>query len=129
MLTMKRKSKMKSRLLILTLFIPSIILAQDSLSAIAKNDQTYAWMTEISSNSEMRIEMMDLMIQKTSGNEEEMMKIVRPILSNKEMNEMIMDANYEKRKNNIISVEPRGIMKVDSTAGKGMNVESNLNKK
>lgn len=120
---------MKSRLLILTLFIPSIILAQDSLSAIAKNDQTYAWMTEISSNSEMRIEMMDLMIQKTSGNEEEMMKIVRPILSNKEMNEMIMDANYEKRKNNIISVEPRGIMKVDSTAGKGMNVESNLNKK
>jgi len=128
MLALKRKGKVKSRLLILVLFIPSIIFAQDSVSATAKNNLTYAWMTEISSNSEMRIEMMDLMIQKTSGNEEEMMKIVRPILRNKEMNEMIMTANYEKTKNDIISVEPRGIMNDDCTAGKGLNTEQNLNK-
>jgi len=119
---------MKSILVILVLFIPSLIVAQDSVSATAKNEQTYAWMAEISSNSEMRIEMMDLMIQKTSGNEEEMMKIVRPILRNKEMNEMIMAANYEKTKNDIISVEPRGIMKDDSPASKGLNTEPNLKK-
>jgi len=119
---------MQSILLILVLFIPSLIMAQDSVSATAKNEQTYAWMIEISSDSEMRSEMMDMMIQKTNGNKEEMMKLVRPILSNKEMNEMIMTANYEKAKNDIISVEPRGIMKDDSTAGKGLNPESNLHK-
>jgi len=119
---------MKSISLILVLFIPSIISAQDSVSYTSKNEQTYAWMTEIASDSEMRSEMMDMMIQKTNGNKEEMMKLVHPILSNKEMNEMIMKANYEESKNDIISVEPSGIMKDDSTAGKGLNPKPNLNK-
>jgi len=117
---------MKRILLILALFIPSLLIAQDS--ATAKNEQTSAWMTEISSNSDLRSEMMDMMIQKTNGNEEEMMKLALPILSNKEMNDIIMTANYEKAENDIISVESRGIMKHDSTVDKGLNTKLNLEK-
>ncbi len=119
---------MKSILLFIVLFTTSLLFAQDSLSSKISNDQTYVWMNKISSNSEMRSKMMDMMIDKTNGNEEEMMKLVRPILSNPEMNKMIMAADYGKAENENISVEPRGIMLDESKVGKVLNTKPNSKK-
>ena len=119
---------MKSIFLFLVLFIPPSLFAQDSVSTVTTNGQTYVWMTKISSNSEMRSKMMDMMIEKTDGNEEEMMKLIRPILGNPGMNKMIIASNYRKAESENISVEPRGIMTDDSKVGKVLNTEPNLKK-
>jgi len=52
------------------------------------NDQLKEWMSKISSDSEMRSQMMDMMIEKTKGNKEELMKLVDSFitLSNNQKN-------------------------------------------
>jgi hypothetical protein len=119
---------MKSLILFFVLFIPFSLIAQDNVSTATTNDQTDIWMTKISSDSELRSKIMDKMIEKTDGNKEEMMKLVIPILSNPEMNKLIMAANYGEAENKNISIEPRGIMKDDSKVGKVLNTEPNSKK-
>jgi hypothetical protein len=101
---------MKNLILILVLLIPFSLFAQDKsdVNAATMNDQTDEWMTKISSDSEMRGQMMDMMIEETSGNKEEMMKLVNSMLNNAEMNKMMLATNSGRAGN--ISLEPRGTM-------------------
>ena len=107
---------MKNLILFLVLFIPFSIIAQSKVESgnATVNDQTDEWMTKISSDSQMRVTMMDMMIEKTSGNTEEMMKLVNSMLSNPEMHKMIFATNSGRVDNEIISLEPRGMMMSDS---------------
>ena len=102
---------MKNLILFALLFIPFSLIAQIEVDnrKTSMNDQTDQWMTKISSDSEMRTKMMDMMITKTRGNKEEMMKLVNSMLNNPEMNKMILANNPGKADNNNISVEPRGV--------------------
>ena len=111
---------MKNLILLLVLIIPFSMLAQIKVesSNATVNDQTDEWMTKISSDSEMRETMMDMMIEKTSGNQEEMMKLVNSMLSNPEMHEMILATNTGRAENEIISLEPRGMMSDSIKVGK-----------
>jgi len=49
------------------------------------NDQLKEWMNKISSDSEMREQIVDMMIEKTKGNKEEMSKLVNSFTSNPEL--------------------------------------------
>jgi hypothetical protein len=119
---------MKNLILFIVLFIPFSLFAQDNVTTATLNDQADVWMTKISSDSEMRGKMMDLMIEKTNGNEEEMMKLINPMLSNAEMNKMIFATNSGKAGNENISIEPRGMMSGSDKVGKVLNTEPNSKK-
>ena len=121
---------MKNLVLFLVLVIPFSLFAQDNVSNATVNDQTDIWMDKISSDSEMRSKMMDLMIEKTNGNEEEMMKLVNLMLSNAEMHKMIFAINTDKaaENDNIISIEPREMMSGSGKVGKVLNTEPNSKK-
>lgn len=116
---------MKNLILFLVLFIPFSIIAQSKVESgnATVNDQTDEWMTKISSDSQMRGTMMDMMIKKTSGNEEEMMKLVNSILSYPEMYKMILATNSERAGTDIISLEPRGMMDDSTKVGKVYTIQ------
>jgi len=103
---------MKNLILLLVLFIPLSIIAQDKVDVnkAVMNDQTDEWMTRISSDSEMRGIMMNMMIEKTKDNKVEMRKLINCMLNNSEMNKMMLTADYGKAENENISIAPRGII-------------------
>ncbi len=111
---------MKNLILISVLLISFSLFAQDKVDVkkTSTNDDTNVWMTRISSNSEMRSKMMDMMIAKTDGNKEEMMNLVNSMLSNPGMNKMIFATNSGKAENEDISIEPRGITNDSIQVGK-----------
>lgn len=108
------ETTMKNLILILMLFLPFTLLAQSKVEAgrTTAGEQTDLWMNKISSDSEMRSSMMNMMMVKTSGNKEEMMKLVNSILSNPEMKKMITTEINAKTGNESGSLEPdaRGTM-------------------
>ena len=101
---------MKKLLLFLVIFIPVSLIAQNKVEGDNTSDQLKEWMIKISSDSEMRSEMMAMMIEKTQGNDAEMMKLVNSFTSNPEFNKMITD-KMSKRASGDNSVQPRGMMK------------------
>jgi hypothetical protein len=113
---------MKSLILLIIVMASFNLLAQDNdkSSEMMANDQTDIWMMKISSDSEMRIKMMDMMMVKTSGDKKEMMKLVNSILSNPEMQEMISSNNNARTGKESDSIEPRG-MTNDSVKVKKMS--------
>jgi hypothetical protein len=103
--------------LILFLAIMSLSLtAQDKKNndKTAVNNQAKEWMNKISSNFEMREEMMAMLLDKTKGNKEEMMKLGRKIMDYPEMNSIISGMMKEKKNTDNMNIEPRGMMS-DST--------------
>ncbi len=98
---------MKNLIILLALFLSFPLFAQDKITenTTTSVDQTVNWMTKIASNSELRTKMMNMMIEQTEGNKEEMMKIVNSISGNKEMLKMVMENNNKNS-----TLEPRGIM-------------------
>ena len=111
---------MKNLILVSILLISFSLFAQDKdeVGSANVNDQTEEWMNKISSDSEMRSKMMDMMIEKTSGNKEEMMNLVNPMLNNPGMHKMIFENNSAKTENENISIEPRGMTNDSIKVGK-----------
>ena len=121
---------MKNLILFLVLFIPLTIIAQDKVeSSIASgNDQTDKWMTKISSNSEMRSEMLAMMIEQTEGNKEEMQKLVNTLLADPEMHKLITRTTTKRANNEIIYVEPHEMTSDSLKVGKMNNTAPGQNK-
>ena len=101
---------MKTLFLFLIFFIPASLLAQTEVDKkdVVMNDQAKEWMNKISSDSGMRSEMMDMMIEKTKDNKEEMTKLVNSITGNAELKRMIMETRSQNATNEY-SLQPRGI--------------------
>ncbi len=114
---------MKNIIVTLVLLIPFSLFAQTKVETVSTTAdvQTDVWMNKISSDSELRGRMMEMMIAKTSGDKEEMMKLVNSMLSNTEMHQMIIsDKNTETAKeDNTVELQPRGMMN-DSDKSKEM---------
>ena len=103
------------KLIVLFIAIASIsLLAQDKNNngEVKMDDQTNNWMMKISSDPDMRVSMMNMMMLKTSGNEEQMMKLVNTILDNPEMNKMISSENNVRSisGDNPMNPEARGMV-------------------
>jgi hypothetical protein len=103
----------KNLILILFLILSFSSFAQekDEVSSVVMSDQTDVWMSKISSDSEMRVIMMDMIIENTKGNEVEMTKIVTSISNDPEMYQMIVESYPEKASSQNISINPLGIDK------------------
>ncbi len=80
----------------------------------ALNIHAKEWMNKISSNSEMREEMMTMLLDKAKGNKEEMTVLGRKIMDYPEMNSIISGMMKKKRNSKNMNIEPRGMMS-DST--------------
>ena len=95
-------------MLALVLFLTVSIFAQEKINPVTKSsDQMNEWMKNIASDSSMRATMMEMMINKTKDNPEEMMVLVNLVLSNTEMHKMIMKASKTGDNN---SLEMPGMM-------------------
>jgi len=107
-------------LILFVLLIPFSLFAQIQVEdrKALMNNQTDEWMVKISSDSEMRIKMMDMIVEKTKGNKEEMKKIASVVSNNSELHKMIVENYPEKASSNNISVEPIGIKSDTIKTGK-----------
>jgi hypothetical protein len=68
--------------------------------------QASEWMARISSNPEMRKEMIEMILDETKGNKEEMTNFVRTLMDNPEMNSIISGLIQLKIINDNISIRP-----------------------
>jgi hypothetical protein len=82
------------------------------------NDQTNDWMVKISSDSEMRVQMMDMIIEKTKGDAVEMNNLANSISNSTELRQMVIDTNPERAGGEKISIEPLGITIDNTKVGK-----------
>jgi len=104
---------MKSFILLLVLFTSFSLFAQND---VASSDNE--WMAKISSDSEMRIQIMNMMVEKTKDNPEEMKKLANSISNNPELVKIIVDANPERAGSDDLSIDPLGVKKDDIKVGK-----------
>jgi len=102
---------MKNLIVLLVLFIPFSLIAQvtPSVNSVKMDDQTVEWMTKIASDSELRGQMMTMMIDKTKGDKVEMTKLVNSLMDNPETQKTMQAVHPENSDNNNISLEPRGM--------------------
>ena len=103
---------MKNFILLLVLFTSFSLFAQNDVAST--NNEL---MTKISSDSEMRVQMMDLIVEKTKGNEVEMRKIVNSISNNPELYQMIVETFPGRASSENISVEPLGVINDNKKVG------------
>lgn len=98
---------MKSLILIALMLISTNLFAQERavVKSESATDQANHWMNNIASNSEMRLHMMQLMIDHTMDKPDEMMQLVDKILSNSEMKKMINTSTLNKS-NNLMMMPP-----------------------
>jgi hypothetical protein len=122
---------MKNLILLVLLLIPFSLIAQIEVEdrKTSMNNQADDWMVKISSDSEMRIKMMDMMIGTTKGNAEEMKKLANSISNSPELRQMIIEAYPERAGSDNLSIEPLGIVKEDIKVGKMDGVQPVPSKK
>ncbi len=89
---------MKNIILITLLLISTNYFAQDKVivKSEAVNEQTNNWMTNIATNSQLRLDMMQMMIEQTVTNPDEMQLLVNQILNNSEMKTMIRKSSFQE---------------------------------
>lgn len=102
---------MKNLILILSLFIPFSLIAQNQveITSLKLDDQNLQCMTKISSDSEMRIMMMEMMLDQIKDNEVEMTKLLNTMMANPNMHKMMMAMHPGKSETQINSIEQRGM--------------------
>jgi hypothetical protein len=107
-------------LILFALLIPFSLFAQIQVEdrKAAMNSESEEWMVKISSDSEMRIQMMDMMVEKTKGNVEEMNKLAGSISNNPDLVKIIVDATPGRADSDDLSVDPLGFKKNDIKVGK-----------
>jgi len=111
---------MKKLVLLLVVITSFSLFAQVQVDdrKASMSDQTDECMVKISSDSEMRVQMMDMMIGTTKGNAEEMKKLANSISNSPELRQMIIEAYPERAGSDNLSIEPLGIVKEDIKVGK-----------
>jgi hypothetical protein len=72
--------------------------------------QTKDWMTKISSDPEMRLSMITMILDETKGNKEEMSNLGKTILDNPEMNTILADMMQRKTNTDNMSMPSRNMM-------------------
>ena len=114
---------MKNLILLLFVFTSFSLFAQDDSNIAIVDNASDVWITKIASDSQLRGQMMELMIQKTKGNEEEMKKLVDQMLSDPETHKMIMASTTGRAVSENITVEPREIKSDNIKVGKVYSTE------
>jgi hypothetical protein len=106
-------------LILFALLIPFSLFAQIQVEdrKTSMNNEADNWMAKISSDSEMRVQIMDMMVEKTKGNPEEMKKLANSISNNPELVKIIVNATPERAGIDDLSIDPLGVKKNDIKVG------------
>jgi hypothetical protein len=110
-------------LILFALLLPFSLFAQIQVEdrKTSMDNETNEWMVKISSDSELRIQIMDMMVEKTKGNPEEMKKLANSISNNPELVKIIVDDTPERAGSDDLSIDPLGVktddIKVGETTG------------
>jgi len=120
----------KISILLLVLFIPVLFNAQNKveIKSAKTDDQIIRWMSKISSDSEMRITMMEMMLDQTKDNEVEMRKLVNTFINNPNMQKIMMVTHTGKSETQINLVEPNGMNSSNIKAGEMNKTEAVIKK-
>lgn len=102
---------MKNLIVFLVLLLPFSLFAQvaPNVDNVKADDQTIEWMTKIASDSDLRGQMMIMMIDKTKGNKVEMTKLVNSLMDNPETLKTMQAVHPGNSESNNIILEPRGM--------------------
>lgn len=102
---------MKNLIVLFVMLVPFSLFAQvtPNVDNAKIDDQTIEWMTKIASDSDLRGQMMIMMIDKTKGNKVEMTKLVNSLMDNPETLKTMQAGQPDRNSNNNISSEPRGM--------------------
>ena len=94
-----------------------LVIISLPLFAQNKNDdkkgleiQAKDWMTKISSDPELRLSMLTMILDSTKGNKEEMSNLGKTILDNPEMNTILADMMQRKTNTDNMSMPSRNMM-------------------
>ena len=98
------------------------------VASIKTDDQTMQWMTKISSDSEMRITMMEMMLDQTKDNEVEMRKLVNTFMDNPGMQKIMMATHPNKSETKINSIEAKGMKNNNIKVGEMNKTEAVIKK-
>jgi vacuolar-type H+-ATPase catalytic subunit A/Vma1 len=106
---------MKKLILIFALLFMSTLFSQHrtDVNSEVTTDQAQSWMINIASNPHMRAEMMRIIIERTKDNPEEMMQLVKSILSNSDLHQMILKKS-DRYASYINTIEMLAMMKNNS---------------
>ena len=117
---------MKNLILLIVLLLPFSFFAQVTANVDnAKIDaQTLQMMIKISSDSELRVKTLEMMLDQTKGNEAEMTKLMNTMMANPDMHKMMMAMHSENNGTQINSVEPRGMNSSNIKAGEMSKTEA-----
>lgn len=115
-----KKEKLIKNLILFALLIPFSLFAQIQVEErkAEMNSENEEWMVKISSDPEMRNQMMDMMVEKTRRNVEEMNKLASSISNNPDLVQIIVDATPGRAGSNDLSVNPLGFKKDGIKVGK-----------
>lgn len=116
---------MKKILILLLLIIPFVLIGQNKIENTqpASNEQVAGWILKISSNPDLRIKMMEAMIEKTVNNKAELDKLVNCLIGNDDVRKKMMAFNPANNESNNLDMDARG-MKPDS-----LNIKNKYNLK
>gem|GEM_PF-4779039 len=111
---------MKSLLLIPLLLLSTNHFAQERIDVKSEivSDQTNHWMMNIATNPQMRLEMMQMMIDHTMDKPDEMLQLVNQIMNNSEMKKMIREAAFLNANKGNKSINMPEIIKRDKNTMK-----------
>jgi hypothetical protein len=114
-----KEKTMKTVIMIFVLIFSFSLYAQENTKSASADDQSNEWMIKIAADPENRVKIMDMMIEQTKGNKEEMMKLVNSISLSQDMLDMIIAQNRHGSENQNTPAELSGIKK-DSSKFKPM---------
>ena len=106
---------MKNLIVLLVMLVPFSLFAQvtPNVDNVKIDDQTIEWMTKIASDSDLRGQMMIMMIDKTKGNKVEMTKLVNSLMDNPETLKTMQAGQPDRNSNNNILTNYTNRVKFD----------------
>ena len=108
-------------LFLLITFLPLFAQSNKVNDTTALEIQTKEWMTKISSDPKMRGAIMAMILDETTGNKEEMMKLGKTIRDNPDMNSIIAGMMQRNTNSDNMTVPSRDMMG-DSNSNKTMKM-------
>jgi hypothetical protein len=121
---------MKNTIILFMLFIPFSLFAQatQNTDIIKIDNQVLQWMIKISSDSELRIKILEMMLVQTKDNVAERTKLMNTMIANPEMHKMIMATQPNKNETQINSFETSSVNNKNIKIGRVNKTESMLKK-
>lgn len=102
---------MRRMIILLMLLTPFLINAQSKIESLQKNDdeKLNECISKISSDPALRMQMMEMMIEKTKNDKVELSKLIGCLMNNSDVQLQMMALHPEKNKSNGFDLDAKGM--------------------